>query len=149
LITLIAQAQQSGTIASRLVWLPYGAATVLVQTIMNATDVTTGGNAIGVAILWTFDWVRVAHAASMTWQSGVYRTPLGDYGGGRPLTGPGLKMPIPPSARGFAGQLVVPQSLAIGLSMDIQDAHGNSLPIVAPSGAGVPVATPVWPVLHV
>ena len=54
-------------------------------------------------------------------------------------------MSVPAGVVGFAAQLILPQPLSVGLAMDILDGAGNSLPINAPSGAGVPVAVPVYP----
>jgi hypothetical protein len=144
MVTLIQQAEQSGTIASRPVWLPWGAASVVVSAILSDADVAAAGSVVSLAILWTFDAVRVGHAASCTWQSGLHRGPGESYGN----SPPGLRMPVPPGVSGFAGQLIVPKSMNIGLSMDILDAGGNSLPLLTPSGAGVPVETPVYPVLR-
>ena len=138
--TIIPQTEQSGTIASQLVWLPFGARTVSLAAIMNAADIATAGNVVGVALIWSFDGTRTALAAHCVWQSGVP--------GGAPNAVPGLSVAIPPNAIGFAGQIVAPQALNIGLAMDIRDAHDNSLPIVAPSGSGVPVQVPVYPMLH-
>jgi hypothetical protein len=141
--TIVAQSSRSGIVASQLVWLPYGAKFMAISAVMNAADITTGGNVVGIAIIWTFDCVQVGHAASCTWKSGVYPQPGGGYGN----VAPGLRMRIPAGVNGFAGQLIVPRSLDVGLSMDIQDSNGNSLPIAAPSGSGVTIEVPFYPSL--
>jgi hypothetical protein len=133
--TLIPQAEQSGTVASRPVWLPHGAASVSVQAVLNGSDVASGATALGLAILWTFDAAQVAHAASCTWQGGPDRS------------APSLRMPVPPGALGFAGQLVIPTSLDVGLAIEIDDNAGNPLPLNIPAGLGVAVETPIYPVL--
>ena len=59
-------------------------------------------------------------------------------------------MPVPPIVAGFAGQLVLPWPLDVGLELDIQDANGNLLAInvLAPGPFGQTVDVPVYPVLQ-
>ena len=70
MITLIPQSVQSGTITTNVVLAPAGAATVVLQALMNEGDITTPGNVLNLAITWMWDYVTTTHAASIVWQSG-------------------------------------------------------------------------------
>jgi hypothetical protein len=110
---------------------------------MNASDVSTSGNVLNLCIQWTMDCVQVGHAISCVWQSGMHLQNSGGYGG----SAAAIAMQIPANVTGLCGQLTSPQSLDVGLAIDIQDANGNSLPLNIPTGSGVPVLPPVYPVL--
>ncbi len=124
-------------------WLAPGAVTVNVTAIMNALDVSTVGNCLGVAIIWYGPNMQPNHAASCTWKSGLIALLQGGYGNNPP----GLTMEVPSGVTGFAGQIISPKTLDVGLSMAMFDINGNDLPLFAPSGSGVTVLTPVWPFL--
>lgn len=150
--TIIPQSQQGGivngyatVVASTIVPLPLGASTVVVQATMASADMAAFGNLVGVGIAWTRDGANVSHAASCTWQSGYAAQPGGGFG----KLPPGLKMRIPPGVVGFAGQLELPTSVDIGLTMDIRDVNGNSLGLNLPSGSGATITLPAYPELHV
>lgn len=144
-ITLLSQQERSGTVASAIVAVPTGAASIVLRAVMADADTGTPGNVVGLCVIWSFDLYQPAHAGSCVWQSGYYAIPGGGgYGHGPP----GLAMAIPSSVVGFAGQLVLPHSLSIGLQMDILDANGNTLLSTAPPGAGMTVDVPVYPVLQ-
>jgi hypothetical protein len=143
LITILAQEARSGTVATPIVAVPTGAVTVVLQAVMNAADIGVRGNVVNLCVIWSTDLYTPAHGASCVWMSGLYRI----KGGGLGNSAPGLRMTIPRGVLGFSGQLISPQSLAIGLEMDMLDASGNTLLSAAPVGLGMSVDVPVYPVL--
>jgi hypothetical protein len=143
LITIIAQSEQSGTIASQPVWLAPSAAKVNLTAIMNADDTATGGNIVGLAMIWYFLDLQPRHAVSSVWKSGLHEMPDGGYGS----FAPSIIVPVPPGVVAFAGQLDIPRPLDIGLSMAMFDASGNDLPLLTPSGIGPSISIPVRPIL--
>ena len=130
MITLFPQTTFSGTWTSNAVLVPHGGVTAILQAAMNPGDISTPGWSVGLCIGQMLDYRTVGHGASNTWQSGG-------------STGPYLAIQLSVYVQSVTGQMIVPQPLSIGLTLDILDAMGNSLFISTPSGSGVAIPVPV------
>lgn len=135
MITVFPQATVTGSLTSNPVLLPPGAVTAVLGTVMNSSDVTTPGHAVNLCLGWQSDYVTVGHGASCVWQSGASGA------------APAISTRVPQNAAAVSVQIITSGPLSIGVTLDIQDAGGNSLFLVAPSGHGVGIDVPVPPVV--
>ena len=142
MITLLPQSTLYGTWTSNLVLVPAAAVTVLLQAVMNLTDVQAPKNIVNLCLGWSFNLSPATLAASIGWRSG-YLNQDGYTPGTDP---PAFKMPTPQGVIAFSGQVITAQPLDIGLQMDMLDVNGNSLLSFGPRGWSTTIDVPVPPV---